>query len=83
MLDLIPELSGTGLQRKFTNKQEMSNGEKAEKTLISTLKHNPGQVTIALQNVLGQTPLLCYVHTQFYLALYMCVFIFSFPCGYF
>ena len=21
----------------------------------------------------------CYVHTQFYLALYMCVFIFSFP----
>ena len=26
----------------------------------------------------------CYVHTQFYLALYMCVFILnSFPCGYF
>ena len=25
----------------------------------------------------------CYVHTQFYLALYMCVFIFGFPCGYF
>ena len=27
---------------------------------------------------------ICYVHTQFYLALYMCVFILnSFPCGYF
>ena len=26
----------------------------------------------------------CYVHTQFYLALYMCVFILNgFPCGYF
>ena len=26
---------------------------------------------------------LCYVHTQLFLALYMCVFIFGFPCGYF
>ena len=25
----------------------------------------------------------CYVHTQLFLALYMCVFIFGFPCGYF
>ena len=26
----------------------------------------------------------CYVYTQFYLALYMCVFILTgFPCGYF
>ena len=25
----------------------------------------------------------CYVHTQFYLALYMCVFFFGFPCDYF
>ena len=26
----------------------------------------------------------CYIHTQFYLALYMCVFILNgFPCGYF
>ena len=25
---------------------------------------------------------LCYVHTQLFLALYMCVFIFGFPCGY-
>ena len=25
----------------------------------------------------------CYVHTQLLLALYMCVFIFGFPCGYF
>ena len=45
-------------------------------------------------NYEGQTPFIielimnatynCYVHTQFYLALYMCVFILnSFPCGYF
>ena len=26
---------------------------------------------------------LCYVHTQLFLALYMCVFIFGFPCSYF
>ena len=25
----------------------------------------------------------CYVPTQLFLALYMCVFIFGFPCGYF
>ena len=25
----------------------------------------------------------CYVHTQLFLALYKCVFIFGFPCGYF
>ena len=27
--------------------------------------------------------LYCYVPTQLFLALYMCVFIFGFPCGYF
>ena len=36
LLDLIPELSGKGLKRKFANKQETSNG-KRQKKLLSVL----------------------------------------------
>ena len=40
--------------------------------------------TLASTNINQSTPnLVCYVHTQLFLALYMCVFIFGFPCGYF
>ena len=50
--------------------------------ILALLKKYKLEVIRKKENIKLYT--ICYVHTQFYLALYMCVFILnSFPCGYF
>ena len=53
--------------------------EHISKTVLAMVMKFCGWIDL----IKGDCSAYCYVHTQLFLALYMCVFIFGFPCGYF
>ena len=76
---VLPYSSITRWVRQFNNgRNTVSNKHLCRRPLSATTGENVENVA----KLLNDDRRYCYVHTQLFLALYMCVFIFGFPCGY-
>ena len=83
--DFVYSLTSTNINQSAPNSVTKNMSIRSQKSMIMG-QVIPSRLVFSVFEIekLNFSSLFCYVHTQFYLALYMCVFILNgFSCGYF